>query len=86
MMKALTTTLSGLLLLAASLPAFARHCPVDMREIDAALADNPSVSASDLKRIKELRASGENYHKVGKHGQSVEDLHEAMRLLGLEVK
>jgi hypothetical protein len=39
-----------------------------------------------MARIKELRASGEMHHKSGNHGQSIEDLHEAMGLLGLEVE
>lgn len=82
-MKKVSSTLTGLLLLAFCVPAFAASCPKDMKEIDAALAANPSVSASDLARIKELRASGEQLHKSGKHAESVEDLHEAKRLLGL---
>ena len=84
-MKTLSRILPGLLLLASSLPAFASHCPVDMKKIDAALAANPSLSSSDMARIKELRASGEMHHKSGNHGQSVKDLHEAMGLLGLEI-
>jgi hypothetical protein len=82
-MKILSRILPGLLLLALSLPAFASECPVDMKKIDAALAANPSVSASELARIKELRASGEMHHKSGNHGQSVADLREAMGLLGI---
>lgn len=85
-MKVLSRILPGLLLLGLSLPAFASHCPSDMKKIDTALAANPSVSASDMARIKELRASGEMHHKSGNHGQSIEDLHEAMGLLGLEVE
>ena len=82
-MKSLSRMLPGLLLLFLSLPAFASECPVDMKKIDAALAGNPSVSASDMARIKELRASGEKHHKSGNHGQSVADLREAMELLGI---
>ena len=85
-MKTVSRILPGLLLLVFSLPAFASHCPKDMKKIDAALAGNPSVSASEMTRIKELRASGEMHHKSGNHGQSIEDLHEAMGLLGLEVE
>lgn len=76
--------LPGILMLAISLPVFAASCPKDMKTIDAALAGNPSVSASDMSRIKELRASGENLHKSGQHADSVADLHEAMKLLGIE--
>ena len=84
-MKILRKVLAGVTLLALSLPAFASHCPVDMKKIDAALASNPSLDASTLTRVKELRASGEMQHKSGNHAQSIKDLHEAMGLLGLEV-
>ncbi|HKJ51555.1 MAG TPA: hypothetical protein VKB27_08625 [Gammaproteobacteria bacterium] len=85
-MKILRKVLPGIVLLASSLPAFASHCPSDMKKIDAALASNPSVSASTLTRVKELRESGEMQHKSGNHSQSIKDLHEAMGLLGLKVE
>lgn len=72
------------LLLVLSLPAHAASCPKDMKTIDAALAAGPSVSAEDLSKIKALRASGESKHKAGQHADSVADLHEAMRLLGIK--
>ncbi|MCG6891358.1 MAG: hypothetical protein LJE92_17400 [Gammaproteobacteria bacterium] len=75
--------LPGILMLALSLPVFAGSCPKDMKQIDAALAGSPSVSASDMSRIKELRASGESLHKSGNHADSVAALHEAMKLLGI---
>ena len=64
--------------------AFAMHCPLDMKKIDAALAQGTSLSAEDLAKVKNLRAEGEALHKSGKHGQSVEKLGEAMRMLGIE--
>ena len=82
-MKIVSRALPAALLLAFSLPVLAASCPKDMKKIDAALANNPSVSASDMERIQELRASGEMHHKSGNHGQSVEDLHEAMKMLGI---
>jgi len=85
-MKIASRVLPGALLLALSLPAFANHCPSDMKKIDAVLAGNPSISASELTRVKELRAKGEMEHKAGNHGQSLEDLHEAMQLLGMQVQ
>ena len=81
-MKILSKTLPALLLVIFSLPAFAASCPKDMKTVDAALAENPSISASDMAKVKELRASGEAKHKSGDHAGSVQDLHEAMRLLG----
>ncbi|MGD8350053.1 MAG: hypothetical protein PVI79_12480 [Gammaproteobacteria bacterium] len=84
-MKILHKVLPGVTLLALSLPAFASHCPSDMKKIDAALASNPSLSYGTMTRVKELRKSGEMQHKSGNHAQSIKDLHEAMGLLGLEV-
>ena len=77
------TTLATAVLLAMSLPAFAGSCPRDMKAIDAALAENPALSASEMERVKELRAEGEQLHKSGKHADSVARLHEAKKLLGL---
>jgi len=71
------------LLLAVSLPAFAGSCPKDMKAIDAALATGPSISASDMERVKSLRAEGEKMHKSGMHGDSVSTLHTAKKLLGI---
>jgi hypothetical protein len=85
-MKILSRYLPGLLLLALSMPAFASHCPSDMKKIDAALAENPALSASDLATVKELRASGEARHKSGDHSGSINDLHQALKMLGLEVR
>ncbi len=77
------TTLATAVLLAMSLPAFAGSCPLEMKKIDAALAANPALSASDMERVKELRAAGEQLHKSGKHGDSVARLNEAKKLLGI---
>ena len=77
------TTLATAILLAMSLPAFAGSCPLDMKKIDAALAANPDLSASEMDRVKELRATGEQLHKSGKHADSVARLNEAKKLLGI---
>ncbi len=71
-----------ILLLLLSFPAMAYHCPPDMKKIDAALA-NSSISAADMARVKELRASGEKFHKAGNHQNAVDDLAKAMKLLGI---
>ena len=72
------------LALTVSSSAFAMHCPLDMKKIDAALAQGPSLSANELARVKTLRAEGEALHNSGKHGESVNKLGEAMRILGIE--
>lgn len=69
---------------ALSTSAFAMHCPLDMKKIDAALAQGPSLSAEQLARVKTLRAEGESLHNSGKHQKSVDTLGEAMRILGIE--
>ena len=83
-MNKLIKSLPVLALLLISVPAFAGSCPKDMKAIDAALADGPSVSASQMARIKELRELGETQHKAGKHADSVATLHEAMNMLGIK--
>ncbi len=67
-----------------STSAFAMHCPLDMKKIDAALAIGPSLSADQLARVKNLRAEGETLHNAGKHQDSVDTLGEAMRILGIK--
>ncbi|WP_343082393.1 hypothetical protein [Ostreiculturibacter nitratireducens] len=65
-------------------PAAAFQCPADMADIDAALASGASLSEADLARVRELRAEGEELHAAGNHQASVDALHEAKRILGLE--
>lgn len=59
-------------------PAFANHCPKDIAKIDAALAQQSNAEA------KALRDKGEELHKAGQHAASLEALHQAMAILGLE--
>ncbi len=66
-----------------SSPAFAFHCPPDMKEIDTALAKKMDLNAKQMKEVKELRATGEALHKSGKHNAAVAVLARAMEILGL---
>jgi hypothetical protein len=66
-----------------SATAFAYHCPVDMKEIDAKLATNPKLSDADAAKVKQLRAEGETAHKAGKHDDSLKMLGEAKKILGI---
>lgn len=59
-------------------PAFAAHCPKDVKLIDAALSSNPNADA------KSLRDKGAQLHADGKHKESTDALHEAMKILGIE--
>ena len=78
------TLLTAALLMALATPAFAFHCPADMGKIDAALAQNPSLSAEQLAEVQKLRAEGETMHKAGNHQDSVDTLAKAMAILGIQ--
>lgn len=73
----------GSVLLLVSGTALAMHCPADMKKIDAALANDPSLSAEQLAEVKQLRAEGEQLHEAGKHQESVDTLAKAMQILGI---
>ena len=64
--------------------AFAGHCPVDMKKIDAALEMSPKLSSTQLAYVQKLRSAGESLHKEGKHKESVETLSKAMVILGIK--
>lgn len=76
--------LATLLSVGLASPAFAFHCPKDMAEIDAALAQNPELSADQLAEVKDLRAEGEELHKSGKHQEAVDTLAQAKEVLGID--
>ncbi|MFQ5784324.1 MAG: hypothetical protein ACE5H8_05810 [Alphaproteobacteria bacterium] len=65
-------------------PAFAFHCPLDMKKIDAALAAGTSLDGGSLDKVKALRAEGEKLHKTGKHKEAIETLAQAIKMLGIE--
>lgn len=72
----------GLMLSAA--PAFAFHCPQEMKKIDEALAKNPKLSATQLAEVKKYRSEGESLHKAGKHAESVDTLEKAKKILAVK--
>ena len=82
-MNTLKHGLIGTALIVASGLAFANHCPADMKAIDAKLATKPVLSATDAANVAQLRASGEELHKAGRHEQSMEALAAARKLLGI---
>ena len=75
--------LAALLAIAWATPVFANECPVDMKEIDAALSEGTKLSANDLAKIKKWRAEGEALHNAGKHTESMEILDKAKDMLGI---
>ncbi|MGQ0750800.1 MAG: hypothetical protein ACT4PS_09725 [Betaproteobacteria bacterium] len=67
----------------ASSTAFAGTCPKHMKSIDAALAKNPKLTEQQMSDVKKHRADGEKLHKEGKHGESLEALAKAEKILGI---
>ena len=63
-------------------PAFANHCPMDMKKIDAAMKTT-MVDEATKKKVMELYNKGKAEHEAGDHAASVKDLGEAMKLLGI---
>ncbi len=64
-------------------PAFAAHCPTDVKAIDVALGKNPPLSSGQLAEVKKLRDQGDKLHGSGRHGDSISNLHKAMKILGI---
>jgi hypothetical protein len=63
--------------------AWAHNCPNEMKAIDAKLATKPALAKDVSEQVSRLRASGEAHHKAGKHAESMKDLGEAKKLLGI---
>ena len=63
--------------------AYANFCPLEMKAIDAKLANGVKLTDADMAKVKQLRADGETAHKAGKHDESVKHLAAAKKLLGI---
>jgi dihydrodipicolinate synthase/N-acetylneuraminate lyase len=59
-------------------PALAAHCPKDGKKIEQSLASNDNAEA------RALMEQGMALHNSGKHKESIEALHQAMQILGIE--
>jgi hypothetical protein len=81
-LRALSCATAALLLGTSGL-ALAHNCPNEMKAIDAKLATQPSLSADNAAKVKQLRAEGETQHKAGNHSASMQSLGEAKKLLGM---
>ncbi|MFQ5765215.1 MAG: hypothetical protein ACE5GT_09810 [Rhodospirillales bacterium] len=64
-------------------PAQASHCPKDVKKIDAALK-MAKGDKMQMDKVKALRDKGDALHKAGKHGDAIKNLHEAMKILGIQ--
>lgn len=72
------------LALALALPsaAVAGSCPALMKKFDDILATNPEMDSEVLAEAKKAREAGEKFHSEGKHDKSVDELHQALFLIG----
>jgi hypothetical protein len=81
------TTMRHALLLAAGLAlagtASAHNCPNEMKAIDAKLQTKPKLSKENADKVAHLRKTGEEHHKAGRHAESMKDLGEAKKVLGI---
>lgn len=64
------------------LPALAGQCPALMKKFDEILATNPKMDPVVLEQAKKGREAGEKLHKEGEHGKSVDELRQALLLIG----
>jgi hypothetical protein len=63
--------------------AWANNCPNEVKAIDAKLATKPDLTKAQLKKVTKLRNDGDKHHKAGKHAQSMKELAEAKKILGI---
>ena len=63
-----------------AMPAWAGHCPADVKAIDHALS-KMSVPAAQMTEVKALRDEGSALHKASKHKESTNVLAKAMRMI-----
>jgi len=63
--------------------AWAHNCPNEMKAIDAKLGAKPTLSKDNADKVAKLRKSGEDHHKAGRHAESMKDLGEAKKVLGI---
>jgi hypothetical protein len=76
--------LAAAVVVAMTSPAFAKHCPKDVKIIDEALPKATGLTEMQMTEVKALRDKGDALHKSGKHGESIKVLHEAIKILGVE--
>ena len=65
-------------------PAFAKHCPRDVKIIDQSMSKAMGMNNMQMTEVKALRDSGAAFHKSGKHGEAIKALHAAVKILGVE--
>ncbi len=78
-----TILVAAAVLMAMTAPAFAKHCPKDVKIIDQALANAKGLSNTQMTEVKALRDKGAALHKSKKHGEAIKALHAATKILGV---
>ncbi len=63
-----------------SSPAFAGHCPKDVKKINAAMS---KMDDKKMSMAKDAAAKGLALHKARKHREAIKVLHAAMETLGI---
>ena len=71
-------------LMAMTAPAFAKHCPNDVKIIDQSLANAKGLSNTQMTEVKALRDKGAAFHKSKNHGEAIKALHAAVKILGVK--
>ncbi len=66
------------LVVAMTSPAFAKHCPRDVKIIDQSMSKATGLNAMQMAEVKALRDKGAALHKSVIHGESIKDLHAAV--------
>ena len=82
-MRKLLTATAVVATMGFGFPALAGQCPKDMKQINAALSGNPSLSSAQMAQVKGLLAEGGDLHKSGQHKGSVDALAKAKKILGI---
>ncbi len=64
-------------------PAFAKHCPKDAKIIDQSMREAFGLTKMQMAEVITLRHKGLAYHKDGEHGEAINALHAATKILGV---
>ena len=62
--------------------AYANHCPMDIAKIDGIVATRENLTLAQLTEVKRLRDQGEEFHRAGRHQESIDTLAKALKILG----
>ncbi len=78
-----TILVAAAVVIAMTTPALAKHCPKDVKIIDQSLPKATGLNKTQMTEVKALRDKGAALHKSKKHGDAIEALHAALKILGV---